>query len=84
MPDAETYEAKRRSMRAPKDVPPELASQYEWPLLTKEQEQHLFRKMNYLKHKAARLRDGLRKGGDADAELDPARVRIETLERIED
>jgi RNA polymerase primary sigma factor len=71
-------------MRAPKDVPPELASQYVWPLLSKEQEQHLFRQMNYLKYKAARLRDGLRKGGDAGAELDPSRVRIETLKRIED
>jgi RNA polymerase primary sigma factor len=55
-----------------------------WPLLTKDQEQHLFRQMNYLKHKAARLRDSLRKGGDAGAELDPSRVRIEALKRIED
>jgi len=84
MPDADVYEAKRLAMRAPKDVPPELASQYVWPLLTKEQEQHLFRQMNYLKFKAARLRDGLRKGGDAGAELDPSRVRIESLKRIED
>ena len=28
---------------------------YETPLLTREQEQHLFRKMNYLKHKASEL-----------------------------
>jgi RNA polymerase primary sigma factor len=84
MPDAEAYEAKRQAMRAPKDVPPELASQYEWPLLSKDQEQHLFRQMNYLKHKAARLRDSLRKDGNADAELDPTRVRIDTLKRIED
>src|SRR5579884_2581373 len=53
MPDAEEYEAKKRSMRAPKDVPPELASLYEVPLLNKEQEQHLFRQMNYLKYKTA-------------------------------
>jgi RNA polymerase primary sigma factor len=84
MPDADAYEAKRQSMRAPKDAPPELASQYEWPLLSKEQEQHLFRQMNYLKYKAARLRDGLRKGGNAGAELDPSRVRIDALKRIED
>ena len=37
-------------------VPPELASLYQVPLLNKEQEQHLFRKMNFLKHKAAQLR----------------------------
>jgi RNA polymerase primary sigma factor len=84
MPDADAYEAKQRAMRAPKDVPPELASQYEWPLLSKEQEQHLFRQMNYLKRKAARLRDGLRKEGGAEDEVDPARVRIDTLKRIED
>jgi RNA polymerase primary sigma factor len=84
MPEADAYEAKRRSMKAPKDAPPELASQYEWPLLTKDQEQHLFRQMNYLKYRAARLRDNLRKGGDAGGELDPSRVRIDTLKRIED
>lgn len=84
MPDAQGYEAKRRAMHAPKDVPPELASCYEYPLLSKDQEQHLFRKMNYLKHKAAKLRDRLRKeGGDAN-EVDPTRVRNQTLKDIED
>jgi RNA polymerase sigma factor (sigma-70 family) len=82
MPDAEEYEAKRRMMRAPKDVPAELASLYEVPLLNKEQEQHLFRQMNFLKYKAARLRNQLRK--DGGAEVDPARVRIQTLKEIED
>ena len=83
MPDAEDYEAKRLSMHAPKDVPPELASCYEYPLLTKDQEQHQFRKMNYLKHKAAKLRDQMRKEGD-EIEIDPTRVRIQTLKEIED
>jgi RNA polymerase sigma factor (sigma-70 family) len=84
MPDADAYEAKRRSMRAPKDVPPELASQYEWPLLNKDQEQHLFRKMNFLKHKAASLRNQMRKDGEDSAEVDPTRVRIQTLKEVED
>jgi RNA polymerase sigma factor (sigma-70 family) len=74
MPGAEEYDARRRAMRAPKDAPPELASLYEHPLLNKEQEQHLFRKMNFLKHKASKLRQG----------LDPARARIHELKRIED
>jgi RNA polymerase sigma factor (sigma-70 family) len=74
MPDAEEYEGRRRAMRAPKDAPPELASLYEHPLLNKEQEQHLFRKMNYLKHKARQLRE----------RLDPARARIQELKQIED
>jgi len=59
MPDLDAYESQRRQMRIPKDAPPELASLYEVPLLNKEQEQHLFRKMNYLKHKAAQLRKRL-------------------------
>jgi RNA polymerase sigma factor (sigma-70 family) len=84
MPDSDAYEAKRRSMHAPKDVPPELASCYEYPLLTKEQEQHLFRQMNFLKHKAAQLREQLRKEGGEENEVDPSRVRIQTLKEIED
>ena len=71
MPDADAYDAKRRAMHAPKDVPPELASCYEYPLLSKDQEQHQFRKMNYLKFKAAKLRDQIRKEGGDEAEVDP-------------
>ena len=41
----------------PSGLPPYFASLYEVPLLTREQEAHLFRKMNYLKYKASRLRD---------------------------
>lgn len=56
MPDPETA---TRKPRRPSGLPPYLASLYEIPLLTKEQEQHLFRKYNYLKFKASRLRDQL-------------------------
>jgi RNA polymerase primary sigma factor len=84
MPDADAYDAKRRAMHAPKDVPPELASCYEYPLLSKDQEQHQFRKMNYLKFKAGKLRDQIRKEGGDEAEVDPTRVRIQTLKEIED
>jgi len=83
MPDAEEYEEKRRGMRAPKDVPPELAPMYEVPLLNKDQEQHLFRKFNFLKHKAAQLRRSLCKEG-SDEEVDPTKVRIQTLREIEE
>ena len=83
MPDVEEYEAKRRGMKAPRDVPPELAPMYEVPLLNKEQEQHLFRKMNFLKHKAAQLRRRLVKDEDT-GEVDPSRVRIQDLRRIEE
>jgi RNA polymerase sigma factor (sigma-70 family) len=73
MPDLEEFEAKRRQMHAPKDAPAELASLYEVPLLNKEQEQHQFRQMNFLKHKAAQMR----------ARLDPARARIQQIKQIE-
>ncbi len=52
-------EAKASSFKPPPGLPPYLASLYRVPLLTKEQEVYYFRKMNYLKHKAAQLRDGL-------------------------
>ena len=56
MPLAE--KATRRS-KIPSGLPPYLAGLYEVPLLTREQEAHLFRKYNYLKFKASRLRDSL-------------------------
>jgi len=73
MPHLEDYEANRRSMRVPKDAPAELAALYEVPLLTKEQEQHQFRQMNYLKHRAQQLR----------RQLDPSRARTQELDEIE-
>lgn len=48
-----------RKIRVPDGLPSYLAALYEVPLLTREQEYHLFRKMNYLKHRASRLRDSL-------------------------
>jgi RNA polymerase primary sigma factor len=87
MPGAEEYEAKKRQMKAPKDVPPELAHMYEVPLLNKEQEQHQFRKLNFLKHKASQVRRRLCKdeiGDDGAYEVDTTRVRISDLRRIEE
>jgi len=49
-------EAAGRKLRVPSGLPPYLASLYDVPLLTREMEYHLFRKMNYLKHCAAKLR----------------------------
>jgi len=74
MPDQDEYETARRSMKVPKDVPPEQAPLHQWPLLSKPQEQHLFRQMNFLKHKAAQLR----------AQLDPRQARIQDIEQIEE
>ncbi|MHB8897890.1 MAG: sigma-70 family RNA polymerase sigma factor, partial [Thermoguttaceae bacterium] len=48
-----------KKSRLPSGLPPYLASLYEVPLLTREQEGHLFRRMNYLKYRASKLRETL-------------------------
>ena len=48
-----------RKVRVPAGLPSYLAALYDVALLTREQEYHLFRKMNYLKHSASRLRESL-------------------------
>jgi RNA polymerase sigma factor (sigma-70 family) len=80
MPGLAAFEEQRLNMRAPRDVPAELAPLYEIPLLTKEQEQHLFRQMNFLKHRIKLVCDKFRK---PDGTVDAAKVRIEDLEAIE-
>ncbi len=71
-PLPEGDKAAKRS-RAPAGLPPYLASLYEVPLLTREQEYHLFRKFNFLKYRASQLR----------AELDPKRARPTLMDEIE-
>jgi DNA-directed RNA polymerase sigma subunit (sigma70/sigma32) len=74
MPGEDEFQEKRRKMHAPKDVPADLASLYEWPLLNKDQEQHQFRLMNYLKHKLHKLQQS----------IDPATARTSDLRKVED
>ncbi len=74
MPGEEKFQEAHGDMKAPRDVPPELASLYEWPLLTKEQEQHQFRLMNFLKHKLSKLKKS----------IDPATVRVSELRQVEE
>jgi RNA polymerase sigma factor (sigma-70 family) len=59
-----------RKVKAPKGLPPYLASLYEVPLLSREQEAHLFRKMNFLKYKAHLRREKLDPHKAKTAELD--------------
>ena len=54
------HEEPLKKARLPSGLPPYLASLYEVPLLTRNQEAHLFRKMNYLKYKASKLREQAR------------------------
>ncbi len=56
IPDHEKFARDREKLQANKfAAPPELRVFYEEPLLTREQEYHLFRQYNYLKHKAKRI-----------------------------
>jgi RNA polymerase sigma factor (sigma-70 family) len=71
MPELETPAKKARR---PSGLPPYLASLYEMPLLNREQEAHLFRKYNYLKFKAAKLR----------SQLDPAQPKSSLMDEIEE
>ncbi|MDQ3330315.1 MAG: sigma-70 family RNA polymerase sigma factor [Planctomycetota bacterium] len=66
---------KSTTMRPPAGLPPYLASLYTIPLLTREQEQYWFRKMNYLKYRAA----------DLQKKIDPKRpkqVDLDSFERL--
>ena len=72
MPEPAGGKAPRRA-KAPKGLPPYLSSLYEVPLLGREQEMHLFRKMNYLKHQANKYRE----------QVDPARAKTSDLDAIE-
>ncbi|MDA7950037.1 MAG: sigma-70 family RNA polymerase sigma factor [Pirellulaceae bacterium] len=49
---------KENKVRPPSNLPPYLAALYQTPLLNRQQEAHLFRKYNYLKFKASKLRQG--------------------------
>jgi RNA polymerase primary sigma factor len=60
--------------KAPVGLPPYLASLYgDGPLLSREQEAYLFRKMNFLKYRAAKIRE----------KIDPARARKTDLDEVE-
>lgn len=70
MPEATTATKKSR---APAGLPPYLASLYEVPLLSREQEYHLFRRFNFLKFQASKLRE----------ELDPSQAKPALMDEIE-
>lgn len=56
MPEHEEFESARATLhRNQTKAPPELRVFYEEPLLTREQEYHLFKQYNFLKHQAKRI-----------------------------
>ncbi len=74
MPGLAEFEGKRSSRNSSKDVPAHIVNLYEWPLLSKEQEQHMFRKMNFLKHQLHKLQES----------LDPTKAKVSDLFREEE
>ncbi|MBK9118382.1 MAG: sigma-70 family RNA polymerase sigma factor [Phycisphaerales bacterium] len=64
----------RSERRVPEALPPYLANLFRIPLLTRAGEQTLFRRMNYLRYRAARL----------SAALDPEAATAQELDHIED
>ena len=70
---APAIEKKGAKFKSPPGLPPYLASLYNVPLLTKDEEVYYFRKMNYLKFCAARLRD----------QLDVTRAKSRDMDQIE-
>lgn len=63
----------RKKARTPSGLPPYLAALYDTPLLSAEEEQYLFRKMNFLKHRVMALR----------SQLSPQRARASQMDEIE-
>lgn len=66
-----------RTIRPPAGLPPYLQSLYGIPLLTREQEAYLFRKMNFLLHRAKVLREQVNLNRIKPGELDE-------IERLQD
>ena len=66
-------EKKSGKVKAPPGLPPYLASLYSIPLLTREEEGYYFRKMNYLKFRAAQCRES----------LDATRPKAKSMDEIE-
>ncbi|MBN2582756.1 MAG: sigma-70 family RNA polymerase sigma factor [Planctomycetes bacterium] len=65
-----------RTPKPPPGLPVYLRALYRTPLLTKEQEQYLFRKYNYLKYRAIKLKEKLRRART------PKSRDIEEVERL--
>lgn len=76
IPDRKSFDEQKLKvfrLRNSDKIAPEMRPCYEEPLLTREQERHLFRKMNYLKYCAKKLM----------ARLNPRRCSSSRLDRIE-
>lgn len=72
--EAPAIDRKQTKQRIPPGLPPYLASLYNIPLLTREEEVYYFRKMNYLKFRASELQK----------DLDPRGGKPKLMDQIEE
>jgi len=73
---------KAGKVKPPPGLPPYLASLYSIPLLTREQEAHYFRKFNYLKFRASKLRERIDRHHPKTADLDQLERLIDEAQDV--
>lgn len=78
--DEEDIEPRR--VRPPRDLPPYLQELYRQPLLTPQQERAFFRRYNYLKFKADRLRKAIDPLTVTDEQLDAVDALLKDAEAV--
>jgi len=71
-----------RRVSPPRDLPPYLQELYRVPLLEADQEREIFRRYNYLKYKAARLRQKLDVLAAGEEQLDRIEGLLARAERV--
>ncbi|WP_437185643.1 sigma-70 family RNA polymerase sigma factor [Planctomicrobium sp. SH668] len=79
---APQIEKKGGAVKAPPGLPPYLASLYAVPLLTREEEGYWFRKMNYLKFKAAMLQKKVGSRRPRTKEMDEIEQLLEKVTEV--
>ncbi|GAB4135144.1 MAG: hypothetical protein Tsb009_01120 [Planctomycetaceae bacterium] len=75
-------EKSETGLRPPRSAPAFIAALYEFPLLSQNEEHHLFRKMNYLKYRANQLRQELNVGSVEHAKADQIEAWLNEAEKI--
>ena len=69
-------------VKPPPGLPPYLSSLYSIPLLNREQEAHYFRKFNYLKYRASKLRDRIDRQHPKSSDLELLEDLIEQAQQV--
>ncbi|MBM84001.1 MAG: RNA polymerase subunit sigma-70 [Planctomycetaceae bacterium] len=75
-------EKKKSTVKVPPGLPPYLASLYSIPLLTREEEAYYFRKMNFLKHKAAKLQEEGRSTGMKSDQMEKIEALLDQAQEV--